>query len=189
MSIIALATNLTSIAKKFLSTQMVSPSLKAHSSASKLEVTSMFLEKPTTQLPISSLIIPPPPAKPGLPKEDSFVFSVHQPFPGHSHLTSYTVNLLIALQSAAHQWKSLAWLMIWAIRFGLKLLFWKIVLFLCFHNNQMAYINTIFHGGWLCKITWFLVALVVNQVWRFEEKKLLFSTEMPNCFQISLLSK
>ena len=167
---------------------MVSPSLKAHSSASKLDVTPMFLEKPNTQLPISSLRIPPPPANPGFPKEEPSVFNFHQPLLGLSHLTSFIMNLLTAFQSVAYQWNSLAWLTIWTVRFGLKLVLWKMNLFLCFHNNQIASIKTIFHGGWLCKITWFLAALVVNQVWRSEEKKLPFSTEIPNCSHISLLS-
>ena len=53
---------------------MVRSSLNAHNSASKLKVTPILLEKPTTQLPNSSLIRPPPPAKPELPRDDPSVF-------------------------------------------------------------------------------------------------------------------
>ncbi|KAK9989587.1 hypothetical protein SO802_029826 [Lithocarpus litseifolius] len=85
--------------------KMVRPSLNAHNSASKLEVTLILLEKPTTQLPDSSLITPPPPASPGLPKEDPSVFSFLQPLLGLSHLISFVVKLLAFFQSAAHQKK------------------------------------------------------------------------------------
>ena len=152
---------------------MVRPSLSAHNSASNFEVAPIFLEKPITQLLDSSLIIPPTPTSPRLPKEDPLVFNFLQPLLGFSHLIFFITKLLVFFQSKAHQKKSLAWRITWSAKFGLGLQFWKINLFLCCHIIQMAKRKTMFQGGLLRQRHWSFLAFTVTKnftikLWKWE---------------------
>ena len=105
---IALAFISITTAVKFLSTHNIKPSLKAHSSAIKLEVIPICLENPKTQFPYSSRIIPPPPALPGFPSDDPSILSFLHPSTGFSHLTGFKTWQIASLAFKAQWIKSIA---------------------------------------------------------------------------------
>ena len=61
---------------------MICPSLRAQSSAKKLVVIPIFLEKALIQAPESEQSTPSPPAAPGFPSDESSVLSLNQPLTG-----------------------------------------------------------------------------------------------------------
>ena len=84
--------------RKFLARQIENPSRKAQSSAVKLEALLIFLANPITQFPLSSLIIPPPPATPNCSEADPCVFNFSQPVASLSHLIDFLEILAKALK-------------------------------------------------------------------------------------------
>ena len=111
-----------------------------------------FMEKPPSQSPCSFRIIPPQPARPGLPKAEPSVLSRTQPCWAFSHLTC-TIYQLPDNLGLMTQWKnSAAW-----NKASLCTLFClgrslNTKLFLCFHKCQITKGKIILHGGWFCTL-------------------------------------
>ena len=68
-----------------------SPSLKAQNSVIKLVAWPIFRANPLIHIPLWSLITPPPPVLPGLPKDAPLVFNLAYPSLGFFHLTWATL--------------------------------------------------------------------------------------------------
>ena len=77
-SITTFAPYSTSTAGKFREMHSQIPSLKTHNSAATLVVTSIARAYPFTQPPTLSRIIPTPPTRPGLPKNEPLEFNLNQ---------------------------------------------------------------------------------------------------------------
>ena len=151
-----------STAFKFKLLQRVSPSLRAQSSAMKLVEKPIFLEKPATQFPWSSLRMPPPPALPGFPRAEPSVLSQIQPCWGFSHLTCTMVLLPMHVGSRMQYWNSKAlktisqWMSKWAARSQ------KITLFLCFYIPQIAKGKIIFQWGLMPQLVGLIFAIFLH---------------------------
>ena len=135
----------------------------------KLFAFPIFLMKPNNHLPRSSLIRPPPPAKPKETLEDPSVLSFIQPELGFSHLTCLITMQLLHLGWVSHSIYSIAWDNITLVRLGLTPLLLKTTWFRCFHKDQMA------KGKRMCQGTPFMVWVVLTLV--FEASQVLISWE------------
>ena len=126
--------------------QNMRPSLRPQSSASKLEVTPISLEKPAIHPPFSSLTTPPHPAKPGLPLEAPSVFNFFQTTWGFSHLTLLMILQARSLGESAQYKNSIPWFTISSANFGFGIFPLKTYPFLLFQIFHNAKGNTIFQG-------------------------------------------
>ena len=129
-----------------------SPSRRAHNSANKLLATPIFLANPTTQLPFSSLIRPPAPARPGFPRDELSVLSFIHPLLGFSHWMFVRIKRLAAKGLQAQWRNSEAWarisLAIYICTYAFQLIvqvFWPLSMLTCY----------------LLYLLWFFLDLVV----------------------------
>ena len=81
------------------------PSLKAQNSAIMLVAKPMDLANPLNQLPLQSLISPPPPAQPRFPQEAPSVFNLYHPSGGLDHFT-WIMDLLFTCLTLPTQKKN-----------------------------------------------------------------------------------
>ena len=133
-SMTSLASSSNTTACKFRAMQGRMPSLNAHSSTATLMVDLMALTYPLIHSPLSFLISPPSPARPGLPKEDPLEFTLYQFIKGAIHLTRMVVWCVWCLFSNPKNTNSVALEMVFTFK-----LFWRglpinITLFLCSHK-------------------------------------------------------
>ena len=121
---------------------IIKPWYRAHNSAAVTEHIPMFRPKPTSHLPVSSRMSPPPVASPGFPRELPSVLSLTHPEGGKAQAMKHCCFGGLRLPTLRHSSHSLAFSMIYCTGLGgREKLVSKRVLFLHDHKAQAAWAN------------------------------------------------
>lgn len=121
---------------------IIKPWYRAHNSAAVTEHIPMFRPKPTSHLPVSSRMSPPPVASPGFPRELPSVLSLTHPEGGKAQAMKHCCFGGLRLSTLRHSSHSLAFSMIYCTGLGgREKLVSKRVLFLHDHKAQAAWAN------------------------------------------------